>query len=91
MVNKARNLLIMLNNLEQMHLKLLQGKNLRKRQKQLVILIGNRIADKSTKFSKILRQNSSEKSTNETENIESDKNYVKKEIYISRAKTENYL
>ena len=81
----------MLNNLEQMHLKLLQGKNLRKRQKQLVILIGNRIADKSTKFSKILRQNSSEKSTNETENIESDKNYVKKEIYISRAKTENYL
>ena len=91
MVNKARNLLIMLNNLEQMQLKLLQGKNLRKRQKQLVILIGNRIADKSTKFSKILRQNSSEKSTNETENIESDKNYVKKEIYISRAKTENYL
>ena len=81
----------MLNNLEQMQLKLLQGKNLRKRQKQLVILIGNRIADKSTKFSKILRQNSSEKSTNETENIESDKNYVKKEIYISRAKTENYL
>ena len=73
-----------------MHLKLLQGKNLRKQQKQLVILIGNRIADKITMFSKILRQNSSEKSTNETENIESDKKYVKKEIYISRTKTENY-
>ena len=73
-----------------MHLKLLQGKNLRKQQKQLVILIGNRIANKITMFSKILRQNSSEKSTNETENIESDKKYVKKEIYISRTKTENY-
>ena len=73
-----------------MHLKLLQGKNLRKQQKQLVILIGNRIANKITMFSKSLRQNSSEKSTNETENIESDKKYVKKEIYISRTKTENY-
>ena len=73
-----------------MHLKLLQGENLRKQQKQLVILIGNRIANKITMFSKILRQNSSEKSTNETENIESDKKYVKKEIYISRTKTENY-
>ena len=73
-----------------MHLKLLQGKNLRKQQKHLVILIGNRIANKITMFSKILRQNSSEKSTNETENIESDKKYVKKEIYISRTKTENY-
>ena len=73
-----------------MHLKLLQGENLRKQQKQLVILIGNRIADKITMFSKILRQNSSEKSTNETENIESDKKYVKKEIYSSRTKTENY-
>ena len=73
-----------------MHLKLLQGKNLRKQQKQLVILIGNRIANKITMFSKILRQNRSEKSTNETENIESDKKYVKKEIYISRTKTENY-
>ena len=73
-----------------MHLKLLQGKNLRKQQKQLVILIGNRIANKITMFSNILRQNSSEKSTNETENIESDKKYVKKEIYISRTKTENY-
>ena len=73
-----------------MHLKLLQRKNLRKQQKQLVILIGNRIANKITMFSKILRQNSSEKSTNETENIESNKKYVKKEIYISRTKTENY-
>ena len=73
-----------------MHLKLLQGKNLRKQQKQLVILIDNRIADKITRFSNILRQNSSEKITNETENIENDKKYVKKEIYISRTKTENY-
>ena len=55
-----------------------------------MILIGNRIANKITMFSKILRQNSSEKSTNETENIESNKKYVKKEIYISRTKTENY-
>ena len=73
-----------------MHLKLLQGKNLRKQQKQLVILIDNRIAEKITRFSNILRQNSSEKITNETENIENDKKYVKKEIYISRTKTENY-
>ena len=73
-----------------MHLKLLQGKNLRKQQKQLVILIDNRIADKITRFSNILRQNSSEKITNETENIENDKKYVKKEIYISRTNTENY-
>ena len=73
-----------------MHLKQLQGQNLRKQQKQLVILIDNRIADKITRFSNILRQNSSEKITNETENIENDKKYVKKEIYISRTKTENY-
>ena len=65
-----------------MHLKQLQGKNLRKQQKQLVILIDNRIAEKITRFSNILRQNSSEKITNETENIENDKKYVKKEIYI---------
>ena len=55
-----------------------------------MILIDNRIADKITRFSNILRQNSSEKITNETENIENDKKYVKKEIYISRTKTENY-
>ena len=47
-----------------------------------MILIGNGIADKITRFSKILRQNSSETSTNEIENIDSDKKYVKKDIYF---------
>ena len=47
-----------------------------------MILIGNRIANKITKFSKILRQNSSETITNEAENIERHKKYVKKNIYF---------
>ena len=47
-----------------------------------MILIGNRIANKITKFSKILRQNSSETITNEAENIECHKKYVKKNIYF---------
>ena len=47
-----------------------------------MILIGNRIADKITRFSKILRQNSSETSTNQLENIECHKKYVKKDIYF---------
>ena len=47
-----------------------------------MILIGNRIPDKIRRFSNILRQNSSEKSTNEIENIECHKKYVKKDIYF---------
>ena len=38
-VNTAKILLIMLNNLQQMHLKLLQKEQFKKQQKQLVILL----------------------------------------------------
>ena len=47
-----------------------------------MILIGNGIADKITRFSKMLRENSSETSTNEIENIETDKKYIKKDIFF---------
>ena len=52
-----------------------------------MILIGNGIADKITRFSKILRQNSSETSTNEIENIDSDKK-IRKERYIFPEQTQ---
>ena len=79
----------MLDNLSQMHLKLLQNKRFKKQQKQLVILIGNKIAignkigKKITKFSKTLLQNNSETVGSEAE--------IPKERYMSPEKrTEKY-
>ena len=45
-------------------------------------MIGNKIADKNTKVSRILPQNNSETITNETQNIKHDKE-MPKERYIS--------
>ena len=47
--------------------------------------IGKKIDDKITKISKNLQQNNSERITNKH-----DKELRKKDIYISRRKTENY-
>ena len=52
-------------------------------------LIGNNIAEKSTKVSWILPQNSSGTVTNETENTEVDREILKKMIYISRKNSNN--
>ena len=53
-----------------MHLKLLQKEGFKKQWKQLVIYIGNKIADKLTRVSKALPKNNLE--TNEEEEIITD-------------------
>ena len=53
----SQELLNMLKNLQQMRLTLLQKYQFKKQQKQLVILIGNKIADRITKVSENLPQN----------------------------------
>ena len=55
----------MLNNLLQMHLKLLQKRAIQKTAKTTVDLIGNKIADKVTRVSKTLPKNNSEKNKEE--------------------------
>ena len=67
----------MLNNLLQMHLKLLLKEAIQNRVKATGDLIGNKIPDRIMKVSKTLRQNSSE-----TVKIENDKE-ISKERYIS--------
>ena len=51
-VNIARNFLIMLKNLQQMHLKLLQKEVIQKPAQATGDLTGNKIADRITKVSK---------------------------------------
>ena len=85
MVNTARNLLIMLKNLLQIHSKLLQKERFKKPQ----ILIVNKIADKITKVFKTSSQNNSEIVTNEEENVRLDRK-IASEIYISRKTAQNY-
>ena len=82
-VHIARNFLIMLNNQQQMHLKLLQKSDLKKAE-ATGDLIGNKMANKVKRASKNSQQNNSETVTNEN-NKE-----IPKERYISRRKTENY-
>ena len=53
-------------------------------------MIGNKIADKMTKVSKTLPNNSSETVTNETENVEQDKE-IPKERYISSEKRQKII
>ena len=65
-VNTVENFLIMLNNLLQMHLKLLQKKQ----------LIGNKIADKITKVSKGSPENSSGMTESETKKQRNTKKYI---------------
>ena len=66
MVNTAKNFLIMLNNLQQMHLKLVQKKKKIQRTTEATgNLIGNKIANRITGVSKNSQQNNSETVTNE--------------------------
>ena len=66
MVNTARNFLIKLNSLQQMHLKLLQKKKktIQKTAEATSDLIGNKIVERITKVSKTSQQNNSETVTN---------------------------
>ena len=66
-----------------MHLKLLQKKAIQKTGESTGDLVGNEIANKIIKISKISQQSNSETVTNEHHKE------ILKEIYISRRKTEN--
>ena len=74
MINTAKNFFVMLNNLQKIHLKLLPTAG---------NLIGNKIADGITTFSKTLQQNNSEVITKEHDKE------IPKELYISRKQTRN--
>ena len=76
----AKDFLIKLLNLLQMHLKLIQKRAIQKTAEATDDLIGNRIADKITKVSRASPQNSSETVTNEVENIEHERE-ISKERY----------
>ena len=56
----GRNFLIMLNNLQQMQLKLLQKESFRKQQKQLVISLVIKLAIELREFQKTFQQNNLE-------------------------------
>ena len=82
----------MLNNLLQMHLKLLQKSNSKKKKKRrrrkteaTADLIGNKIADKITKIAKHLQQNNLETITNEHDKE------ISKEGYISPEEREKII
>ena len=65
MVNIAKNVLIMQNNLQHMHSKLLQNKQFKKAAEATGNLIGNKIADKIARISKTSPQNILERVINE--------------------------
>ena len=65
MVNAAKNFLIKLRNLQQMHLKLVQKDQFKKHRKQLVISSVIRVLTELLKFEKKSQQNNSEAVRNE--------------------------
>ena len=65
MVNAAKNFLIKLRNLQQMHLKLVQKDQFKKHRKQLVISLIIRVLKELLKFEKKSQQNNSEAVRNE--------------------------
>ena len=75
--------MIILNNLQEMHLKLLQKEKVKKQQEATDDLIRNKIADKTAKASQISPKNSQGTVTNKTFTNEYDKKILKKDIYIS--------
>ena len=77
MVNTAKNVLIMLKNLQQMRLKLLEKVIKKNILEAIGDLIGNEVAEKITRVSKNLQQNNSEIIINEHE---------ERKIYISQRK-----
>ena len=74
MVTTVKTLLIMLNNLPQMHLNYFKKQVIQKTVKIAGALIGNKVADKIPKTSGILPQN-----TSETENTKNDGKILKKD------------
>ena len=66
----------MLNNLLQMHSKLLQKRTIQKTAETTDALIGNKTASRITKFSKTLQRNNSETVTNEHDNEIPKKRYI---------------
>ena len=73
-----------------MHLKLLQKKGIRKSAEATGDLIGNRIADETTRVSRTLPKNITRTVINETENIGLDIE-IPKERNISPEKRENFI
>ena len=82
----VENILIMLNNLLQIHLRLLQKELFKKQQKQLEIFKGNKIADKIANVSRMIPRNSQKVVESETENTGFNKE-IPKAKYISRKTT----
>ena len=82
MINTAKNLLIMLNTLLQMHLKLLKKKGNSKNRRKISNLIGKKIADTFTKVSKT--------ATYEEENVGVDRK-IPRERCISQKKDRKFL
>ena len=89
MINIARIFLIMLNNPQQMRLKLLQEEKLKQEQKQLVIWLVTQLLIKSQKFQKISQQNKSETVTNE--NDKEIPKEIPKERYMSSEKRQEII
>ena len=86
MVNTVKIFLNMLNNLQQMRLKLLQKEQFKKSAESTGYLIGNNISNKITKV-----QKNSQRNNSETVTIEHDQEIRKeRERYISRRKIRNY-
>ena len=79
MLNKARNFLIMLSHLKQMHLKLIQKKQFKKQQKQLVILLVIKLLIKSQTFQKIHN-----KIIHRQLQMNMIKKHLKREIYLQK-------
>ena len=71
----------MLKDLQQMHLMLLQKKAMQKIARATSDLIGNKIADKTTRVSRGSPQNNSETVENETENTGVDRKVIKAASY----------
>ena len=66
----------MLNNLQQVHLKLFQKKSNSRKKEASGVLIGHKIADKSTRASRTSQQNNSEKGKNEHYKKRKTKSYI---------------
>ena len=79
MVNTAKNFLITLNNLQQMHLKLLQKESFKKQQKQLVIWLVTKLLIELRKSQEVYHRIIQKKL--QTNMI---KKYLKKDIYLQK-------
>ena len=76
MVKKAKNFLIIPNNQLQVHLRLFQKERFKETTDAANDLIGNKVADKTTKISKASQQNNSKTVTNEHDKEVSKERYT---------------